>query len=372
MTQAQPASLMALYENALHTGALRADAAQSTALAQLQRLAVILGSAQSPTRWRWFHDAPEPAAQPQGLYLWGGVGRGKSMLVDLFVQWARAHAATQRVHFHVFMRSVHQRLHLHRQSGSADPLQAVIAEIAHDLRVLCLDEMQVSDVADAMILARLFTGLLDAGVMVLFTSNRAPESLYQGGLQRAQFLAFIALLQQRLIVHELGGVEDYRLQRLQTLPARYLSPLGPAADDFILTCWRTLTGDAQAEPLRLEIDGRNLRVDKHAQGVAWLLFQELCERPLGAGDYSALARACHTLLLQDVPVLTPESRNEAKRFVTLIDTLYEARTKLFITAAAAPAALYPTGDGHFEFARTVSRLIEMQSDDYLAAPRAFA
>ena len=345
--------------------ALTADAAQEAAAQALQALYAQLRGV-APAKKRWFGFGKPKAAQAQGLYLWGDVGRGKSMLMDLFVEAITPHFTTRRAHFHAFMLNVHQRLFAFRQLGGSDPLPRVIAEIASENRILCLDEMQVHDVADAMILSRLFAGLLAAGTCVLFTSNRPPEALYQGGIQREQFVEFIAMLRAKLSIVKLDGATDYRLQQHREIERSYMFPRNGASDDFLLQAWAWLTGDAASEPLRIHVQGRVLRVDKHARGVAWMTFAELCMRPLGAVDYLALIKQCHTLLLQGIPALKAEDRNEAKRFVTLIDTLYDHRIKLIATAETPPEDIYAQGDGNFEFARTVSRLIEMQSEEYWA------
>jgi cell division protein ZapE len=260
-------------------------------------------------------------------------------------------------------------LFAYRQSKSEDVLTQVVVDLAAEARLLCLDELQVTDVTDAMILARLFAGLMEAGVSVVFTSNRHPRDLYQGGLQREQFLKFVDLLEAQLPIHKLQGGSDYRLAKLKAMKHTYTYPRNAAADDFLLERWAVLTENQPSEPLRIEVDGRILRVDKHCHGVAWLTFAELCVRPLGASDYLELTSYCHTLILQGIPRLTREDRNEAKRFVTLIDTLYDHRIKLIATAETPPEGIYEAGDGTFEFARTVSRLIEMQSETYLASAK---
>jgi cell division protein ZapE len=347
------------------TATLLPDAAQEAAAQALQALYAQLRG-EAPQKKRWFGFGKSSVSATHGLYLWGDVGRGKSMLMDLFVEAVRPHFTTRRAHFHAFMLNVHERLFAFRQLGGGDPLPRVIAEIAGENRILCLDEMQVHDVADAMILSRLFAGLITAGTCVVFTSNRPPEALYQGGIQREQFVDFISMLRAQLSIVKLDGATDYRLQQHREIERSYMFPRNGASDDFLLQAWAWLTGNAPSEPLRIAVQGRILRVDKHARGVAWMTFAELCMRPLGAVDYLALIKQCHTLLLQGIPPLKAEDRNEAKRFVTLIDTLYDHRIKLIATAETAPEGIYAHGDGNFEFARTVSRLIEMQSDKYWA------
>ena len=305
---------------------------------------------------------------PRGLYIHGDVGRGKSMLMDLFFAAAPVERK-RRTHFHEFMIEVQRRLHAMRQAGRGeDPLVPLAAEIAAASTLLCFDEFHVVDIADAMILARLFTGLLDRGVVIVATSNWPPRRLYENGLNRDRFLPFIDLLVARLDVVALEGPVDYRLSRLKDLPV-YQHPLGPEALACLERVFHLLTDGLPGEPEEVAVGTRHLLVPRAAAGVAWLDFQELCARPLGAADYLALTERYHTLILENVPLLTPDRRNEARRFMTLIDALYERRMMLFLSAEAPPEALYPEGDGAFEFRRTVSRLVEMQSRGYLEACR---
>ena len=365
MTNTQASAFMAQYHRAVASGKLQADPAQEKAAESLGALYTELVE-QAP-RKRLFGLLPAPTKTAPGLYIWGDVGRGKSMLMDMFVATIAPKKKTRRAHFHAFMLDVHKRLFAFRQVAAAhDVLPQLIDNIDNETELLCLDEMQVSDVTDAMILSRLFAGLMDAGVAVVFTSNRAPRDLYQGGLQRDQFLLFVDLLEARVPIIELASPTDYRLQQLKAMERTFVYPNDSAADDFLLDTWTKLTGGACSDPLRIDVQGRTLRVDKHCNGTAWLTFEELCVRALGAADYLELAAFCHTVLLQGIPALSPEYRNEAKRFVTLIDALYEQRVKLIATAATAPQDIYPAGDGNFEFHRTVSRLMEMQSETYLA------
>ena len=316
-----------------------------------------------------FAGAAAPA--PRGIYLWGGVGRGKSMLMDLFY----AHATVEprrRVHFNEFMLEVHADIHRARQASHDDPIPAVAAQVAAGARLLCFDELQVRDVADAAILSRLFTALLDHHVTIVATSNRPPRELYKDGLNRQLFLPFIALLENRLGVIGLNGPVDYRLDRLGGLPT-YYTPNGAAASAALSEAFFRLTdypvedrANVPSETLQVP-GGRTLFVPKSLKGVAVFSFSRLCRQPLGTADYLAIARRYHTVILVGVPRLTPELRNEAARFVTLIDTLYEHNVKLLIAADAPPEKLYPVGDGAFEFERTVSRLMEMQSAAYLAS-----
>lgn len=318
---------------------------------------------------------------PTGLYLWGGVGRGKSMLMDLFFDLAPV-KAKRRVHFHQFMQDVHDRIGEWRalkpnqrkrradyvRGAGDDPIPPVARALAKQARLLAFDEFQVSDIADAMILGRLFDHMFDEGVVVVATSNRHPDDLYKQGINRQLFEPFIDLFKTRLDLLHLDGGVDYRLEQLQAAPV-YYSPLGVEAEKAMDEAWVRLTQGAKAQSCVLTIQGRELRVEQEAAGVARFGFDALCARALGAADYLMIASRFHTILLDDVPVLTSDKRNEAKRFVILIDALYEAKTKLVMSAEAEPDALYPKGDGVFEFERTASRLMEMRSQEYLAAER---
>jgi cell division protein ZapE len=303
--------------------------------------------------------------------MWGGVGRGKSMLMDLAFQNIDV-KPKRRVHFHEFMIEVHERLRGERAKESGDPIPPVAKEIAAGARLLAFDEMVINNSADAMILSRLFSQLLANGVTVITTSNRPPRDLYLGGLNRELFLPFIDLIERELDVVPLNGPTDYRLQRLGGYPTWYV-PNGPEATAALSAAFFRLTDyppeDRENVPTG-EValaGGRTLHVPKCLKGVAVFSFKRLCGEPRGAADYLAVARRFHTIILVGIPKLGPENRNEAARFVTLIDALYEHKVKLLAAADAEPAALYIAGDGAFEFERTASRLIEMQSEDYLAA-----
>ncbi len=305
----------------------------------------------------------------KGLYLWGGVGRGKSMLMDWFYAEVPIKAKS-RVHFHAFMLDVHARINQRRQSkdNDGDPIAPVAKDIAKEAKLLCFDEFHVTDITDAMILSRLFDALWAEEVIVVATSNRPPEGLYKNGLNRPLFEPFIKRMPEFLIIHEFAGETDHRLRQLEAAPV-YYTPLGAEAEAGIDAAWERLVGGAKPRETVLTVQGRDLILHRTAAGTARTSFDRLCNNNLGAADYLRLSHAFQTLILENVPKMGPDSRNQAKRFVTLIDALYETRTKLIMSAETEPAGLYPSGDGAFEFERTVSRLIEMRSHNYLAERR---
>jgi len=305
---------------------------------------------------------------PQGLYIFGGVGRGKSMLMDLFFASAPV-PKKRRVHFHAFMLEVHATLHDWRQEKpkQVDLIPALADKLASETTLLCFDEFHVTNIADAMILGRLFEALFERGVVVVATSNWALDDLYKDGLQRDRFLPFIDLLKQKLDVLELEGGRDYRLQRLKDMRV-YHYPLGARATQQMHDAFARLTGDAEPTSRVLTVQQRRIEVRRQAGSVAWFDFEELCARPLGAADYMAIATHFPVVLIDQVPRLSEDLRDQARRFMVLIDELYEHKVMLVMAAADAPERLYPQGDGAFEFQRTVSRLNEMQSVDYLSRP----
>jgi cell division protein ZapE len=350
--------LLTQYREAVTRGELRPDAAQENAVYKLNQLAQALAEKRG---FSLFRKTAEP---PKGLYIWGDVGRGKTLLMDFFFEEAVV-AKKRRAHFNRFMVDVHARIHAERQrAGSSDPIPVIARDLAAEAQLLCFDEFQVSDVADAMILGRLFDRLFAEGVTIVATSNTPPDRLYEGGLNRQLFLPFIAQIKQRLEVVELNGPTDYRLQRISGLKV-YLTPLGPQADAAMDAAWERLTDCKRGKPASLAVLGRQVPVPQAAYHVARFDFADLCAQPLAAADFLAVAQEFHTLLLDHIPLLTPEMRNEARRFILLIDTLYDEGVKLICSAAAPPEALYPAGDGAETFRRTASRLAEMQSEDYL-------
>lgn len=355
---------IALYRHRVAEGALEPDPAQRHAIEKLQLLAMRLTdyNPAKPKRvglgfFGWGRDRLEVKVVP-GLYLYGGVGRGKSMLVDLFFESVDI-SPKRRVHFHAFMQEIHAGIARARTKGVTDPIRPVADAVADSATLLCFDEMQISDITDAMLVGRLFERLFERGVVVVATSNRAPDDLYKDGLNRNLFLPFIALIKDRLEVHQLASATDHRLDRLEGAPV-YHAPLGPAATVALDAAWESLARGS-GQPLEIPVQGRTVTLPHYRNGVARASFVELCGRALGPADYLALAEAIDVLILDDVPRLSRARNNDAKRFVTLVDALYEAKVRLVVSAATEPEALYAEGEGAFEFERTASRLHEMRS-----------
>jgi cell division protein ZapE len=366
-------SVFGRYRTLVADGRLEADPAQAELATRLDRLAAGLVGYRPGRRAGALGRliGAKPNGAPRGLYIHGAVGRGKTLLMDMFFEIAPL-ALKRRVHFHAFMADVHARVHRWRQMRKRgeivgeDPIAPVAAALAGEAWLLCFDEFGVRDIADAMILGRLFTALFAAGVVVVATSNAAPGDLYKDGLNRALFLPFVATMRERLDVVELAARTDFRLEKLARAPV-YYCPDDARAGAALDATFLSLTGATRGAPMDIALLGRTLRVPQAIDGVARFSFDELCRRPLGAADYLAIAERFHTLVVDRIPALGEGERNEARRFITLVDALYDMRVKLIASAAAEPAELYwaPDGAEAFEFARAASRLIEMRSVDYL-------
>ncbi|PKU25428.1 cell division protein ZapE [Telmatospirillum siberiense] len=375
---------LAKYRALLAEARLSPDVAQAMAVEKLESLHNALGSyhpSQGASGWfgrfgfgqrtvrrlQWTPGDCESCEPKQGLYICGDVGRGKSMLMDLFFASVPVEAK-RRVHFHAFMQEIHGEIHQWRREPVRKDDDNLIVHLARTIVkrswLLCFDELQVTDIGDAMILGRLFQALFAEGVVVVVTSNRPPDELYKYGLQRDRFMPFIALIKQHLDILELNSEGDYRLGRKKGMQV-YYTPLDGSSEDALGHCFDRLTDGKPPLAEQIHVQGRHWTVPRSADGVAWFTFGELCRATLGAADYLALATLYHTVVLSDVPRLSPADRDAAKRFVTLIDALYEHKVTLICSAAVPPQNLYDAGDGAFEFHRTVSRLMEMQSESYL-------
>ena len=366
------------YAALIAAGEIEADPGQAKLAGHLAALAERLDRqrlAQKSSSLGWLFGRRQNHAAPlKGLYVYGEVGRGKTMLMDLFFVTSPLERK-RRAHFHEFMTDVHERVREFRhrikrgEITDLDPILLTADQIADETALLCFDEFHVTDIADAMILGRLFTRLFERGVTLVTTSNVAPEQLYKDGLNRALFVPFIRLLERCVDVVRLDARTDYRLEKLEGVAVWY-APADEDAEVALDMAWQRLTGLLQGEPRDLHLQGRVLRVPEAARGVARFAFAQLCEQPLGANDYLRLARDFHTLIVDHIPAMDLAQRNAAKRFIILIDTLYDHAVKLIASAAAEPPDLYLAIDGYeaHEFKRTASRLIEMRSEDYLALP----
>jgi len=370
-------SVRARYDALAAEGRLDPDPAQEALASRFDALndeigSLRLASKSSSLGWLFAKRAPKAGAV-KGLYVHGHVGRGKTMLMDFFFSACPA-KRKRRAHFHDFMADVHDRIGAHRQAlkegkvKEKDPIAPVARDIASESRLVCFDEFSVTDIADAMILSRLFTALFENGVILVATSNVAPDDLYRDGLNRSLFLPFVDILKAHADVMSLDSDRDYRLDRLGQTKL-YISPLGNGADKALDEVWSRLTGGVSPHSELIEVKGREIAVPAVAMGAARFSFSDLCEKPLGARDYLAIARNYHTVFVERVPVLREGRRNEAKRFINLIDTLYDNRNRIVVSAEAEPQELYQAKSGTevFEFDRTVSRLIEMRSEEWVAS-----
>ena len=368
------------FQSLIDKGEIKKDSFQQSAMEALQRLSIQVNVYQNYMGQKgWLSRLKFGAKKgqvPRGIYIWGGVGRGKSMLMDLFFEHAGVHTDVKKhIHFNVFMREVHSRIHLFRKAQvagtvakSSDPLIALSKVIIDQAWLLCFDEFHVTDIADAMVLGRLIEALFDQGVVVVATSNRHPSELYKNGLQRERFIPFIDLIMKKMDVVQLDSGTDYRLDLVKKMEV-YITPSGPDARKRLKDDFQRLTLGAYPAPISLQVNDRRVTIPQVAKGVVFAHFKDLCGLPLGSTDYLEIAKNFHTLIISDIPKMGPDLQDQAKRFILLIDVLYEANINLICSAEVSPMELYVKGKGAFEFERTASRLIEMQSEAYLARHR---
>jgi cell division protein ZapE len=358
-----PHTPLSRYQQLVEQCEITSDAGQRAVIDALEERYMMLTQQQPTSLLEKLFGRINEKERMRGLYLWGGVGRGKSMLMDIFFHSLEMENK-RRIHFHQFMLEIHAAMHQQRHAGVEDPLLHVVSDLCKRYKVLCFDELQVKDIADAMILSRLFFEILDREVMVIFTSNRRPQDLYLHGLQRERFLPFIALIEQQMDVMEIASDNDYRQMRQLALQKRYVAPHSPELRRAFYQQFIQLNHHEMPKPQEVQVQGRVVRVPLACRDAAWFHFRDLCDVPLGAADYLELVQLYRYFFIEDVPLLGAEQRNAALRFITLIDILYEAKATVCITAAAMPEYLHRAGDGSFEFARTASRLREMMSEAY--------
>jgi cell division protein ZapE len=362
-------ALIESYNKLVDSGKIKNDQKQREILLELNRLYKNLVELQS-NKGGFFSfllkDRSDREYKNQGIYIHGDVGRGKSMLMDLFYNEVKKHIPSSRIHFHAFMLRIHENLHHLRKSQSKkDYINIICEEIASEEKILCLDELQISDIADAMIVGRIFKGLLELGVNIIITSNRKPDHLYKNGLQRQRFEPFIKLIKNELLILNLDSNTDYRFENIKSLAKVYFTPLGKEADRFIDEAFKKLSEGNDGNKEIINIKGRDILIKKAFLDIAFFSFEDLCDRPLGAEDYLEITKNYKTILISNIPKMAKDDYNLAIRFIKLVDAIYESKTKLICTAEVPVDQLYIEGERSFEFKRTVSRLIEMQSDEYI-------